>query len=459
MLPAKRYAACATSLGRCTTRVANCIIRPKPPNGNLAVGVERLAALNRREAEAERSRREFAQRREELERERLAIAERLGAAETRLAAARAEAEQQAAQLSSGEQARRIARQQLEAAGREEAAAAAAQAEAARRSSQQLARRASIESERAKQSQVLAEITAQLARQHVALHTAEGAAQQAQQSRSEAAQAEEHSRSEIERLRAERSRADEALAAARRNLADLDARLESLTRLQRNFAGTFAGVKAAMQWAETQRRPGFVLVSAVVRTPSQLETAVEVALGSRLQHIVVEAWADAEDAIAALRQSGAGRATFLPLDSIRRQGIGDRGPGTQAGVLGVAAELIEFDEHYERVVWNLLGRTLIVEELATARRVLREVQGGWTLVTLAGEQVHSGGAVTGGAQIKEAGVLRRERELRELPAQIDLARAAVTAQTEARSSFEAAMQAAERAQPRGRSRTPPDWAGA
>ncbi|KPV48141.1 chromosome segregation protein SMC, partial [Kouleothrix aurantiaca] len=206
---------------------------------------------------------------------------------------------------------------------------------------------------------------------------------------------------LDQSRAKRAGADEALAQARRTVADSEARLETLTRLQRSYAGAFAGVKAAMQWAETQGRDGFVLVSSIIRTPANLETAIEVALGSRLQNVVVEQWADAEDAIAALKRGGQGRATFLPLDTIRR-GDDRRASVNIAGVLGVATDLIDFDEHYRPVVQNLLGRTLVVEDLPTARQALRQLTGGWTLVTLAGEQVSSGGAVTGGAQVKETG---------------------------------------------------------
>ena len=227
-----------------------------------------------------------------------------------------------------------------------------------------------------------------------------------------------------------------LAQARRALADAEARLESLTRLQRSYAGAFAGVKAAMQWAEAQGRAGFMLVASILRTPAQLEMAIEVALGSRLQNIVVERWADAEDAIAALKRGGQGRATFLPLDTLRRPATDDRRPAG-VGVLGVAADLIEFDEQYRPVAQNLLGRTLIVADLPTARQTLRQLSGGWTLVTLAGEQVSSGGAVTGGAQTKETGALRRERELRELPDQVAAQRDAVAQASQARGALIAA----------------------
>lgn len=410
---------------------------------DLAVGGERLAALATREDEAARARRDLEQRREELEREQAAIGARIAAAETCLASSRLAVEGQQRQIGAHEDERRAARQLLDAAQREEAAAAAGLAESCRRLDQAGARRTRLTQEQAAQAAQLAQAETALGAQRTALAQAEAALAQAQQDRQQAAQAEERARADLDALRGERARADESLAAARRALADLEARLETLSRLQRSYAGTFAGVKAAMQWAESQNRPGFALVSSLVRTPAHLETAVEVALGSRLQNIVVERWEDAEDAIAALKRSGAGRATFLPLDSLRR-GADQRPAARGRGVLGLAADLIEYDEHYRPVVQSLLGRTLIVEDLATARQELRGLGGGWTIVTLAGEQVSSGGALTGGAQIKEAGVLRRERELRELPEQIEQARLAVERQGAARSELDARLQAGERA---------------
>ncbi|MEP7190114.1 MAG: chromosome segregation protein SMC, partial [Roseiflexaceae bacterium] len=145
----------------------------------------------------------------------------------------------------------------------------------------------------------------------------------------------------------------------------------------------------------------------------------------------------------LKRGGQGRATFLPLDTLRRPTTDDRRP-TGAGVLGVATDLIEFDEHYRPVAQNLLGRTLIVEDLPTARQTLRQLSGGWMLVTLAGEQVSSGGSVTGGAQTKETGTLRRERELRELPNQVVAQRDAVAQATQARAALDSRLNAAERA---------------
>jgi chromosome segregation protein len=420
---------------------------------DLAVGNERQAALTRRGEEFERGLREFNLRREELERDRAAAATRLAAADGRLAEQRAALATHGAALAAHDAARRAARRTLDAATRAELEAAAALAERRRRAAQLLAQRDRLAQAQAGSGAVLVAAEVAITSQRAALAGAQEHFAASEQAAAAASMAVEHARADLDGLRAERARADETLAQARRAQADVEARLETLGRLQRSYAGTFAGVKAAMQWAEKEGRAGLTLVASILRTPAHLETAIEVALGSRLQNIVVERWEDAEQAIEALKRGGQGRATFLPLDTIRGQGSGIGGQGSSSDprsltpdptVLGVAADLVEFDEHYAAIVRQLLGRTLVVEDMATARRELRRMTGGWTIVTLAGEQVSSGGAVTGGAQIKESGTLRRERELRELPDQVAARQAAVAQATEARGALESRTGAAERA---------------
>ena len=407
----------------------------------LAVNMERAHALTRSANEAVQSRHELAARHDELRREQAMIAVRIDAASARHQEAQAAVASHQHALAAQEAERRTARQRLDAAQREELVAAAALNTLKQRIAQMYARRDALQREIAGQAEALMEAEQTLCARHAALQEAEQRLQEVAVVRQEAAVAEERARAELTRLREERTRADEATAVARRTLADFEARLESLSRLQRSYAGTFAGVKAAMQWAEAEHRAGFALVSSLVRTPAEFETAVEVALGSRLQNIVVERWEDAEDAIAALKQSGAGRATFLPLDTLRQPTM-DARRWTPNGVLGIASALVEYDPHYKNVVWSLLGRTLIVRDLATARQQVRQLSGGWTVVTLQGEQVNSGGAVTGGAQIKEAGVLRRERELRELPQQIAAAQQSVAERMAARAAIDQQIAAAE-----------------
>jgi chromosome segregation protein len=412
---------------------------------DLAVGHERATAIERRAEDLQRQQRELALRTAELERDHADATARLQAAEALLAEHRAATQAQEQILATRESERRSARQALELAQRAELQASADLAEARRHIEQLAARRERLVRERNALAPNLQATEQTLSANRADLLAAEQAVVLAQDVLVAANLRSETSRSEIERLRAEATRADEVAALARRNLADAEARLESLARLQRSYTGTFSGVRAAMQWAESQQRTGFMLVSTIVRTPAELETAIEIALGSRIQNIVVEQWADAEAAIDALKRNGAGRATFLPLDTIRRPTQDDRRvQSARNNVLGVAADLVGYDDHYAIVVWHLLGRTLVVQDLATARAELRSVGGGWTIVTLAGEQVNAGGAVTGGAQIRESGTLRRERELRELPELVATQRLALETAQQARAALEARATAAEQA---------------
>ena len=155
------------------------------------------------------------------------------------------------------------------------------------------------------------------------------------------------------------------------------------------------------------------VAELISTPARFDTAIEVAMGSHLQDVVVERWEDAEQAIALLKRSNSGRATFQPLDSVKlpRSQDPEATIGRRPGVHGVASAHVTAAGGVERVVAGLLGRTLVVEDLDIARAVLPQLPGGWNVVTIAGEIVRSGGSVTGGSAVRESGVLGRERELR------------------------------------------------
>ena len=203
----------------------------------------------------------------------------------------------------------------------------------------------------------------------------------------------------------------------RSLAEASTRLQVLRRLHESGAGLYGGVREVLAAGVDGRLHGVLgAVAELLVVPATVEVAVEVALGSRLQDIVVATWADAEAAIAHLRQSGTGRATFQPLDTVRAGRTGPLSNEIQElpGVLGVAAALVTAPPNLDPVVAALLGRTLVVDNLATARAALRQLSPGWSVVTLTGDIARSGGSVTGGSATRESGTLARERELRELP---------------------------------------------
>jgi len=225
-----------------------------------------------------------------------------------------------------------------------------------------------------------------------------------------------------------------VAKARGGVDRLRARYELLSRLREEGEGLYAGVRAVLQAAGGASRPAGdgepeagSFLSGIVGTVAQLllvseeyEVAIEVALGGHLQDVVVDSWAAAQGAIAFLREGQRGRATFLPLDTMRPLPRVDVPAGE--GVIGVAADLVRAEDSLWPAVEMLLGRTIVVHDLHAARRIFDQLRGGFQIVTLAGEVLRSSGSVTGGQarQQVEGRVLAREREWRELPARIKTA---------------------------------------
>jgi chromosome segregation protein len=253
---------------------------------------------------------------------------------------------------------------------------------------------------------------------------------------------------------ETSRHDAAAARAeadrlRATAGEASTRLAVLRRMQETGSGLHRGVRETLAAGRDGRLEGVLgTVAELIVVPAALEIAIEVALGSRLQDIVVTSWANAEAAIAHLKQTGAGRATFQPLDTVRAGRAGKLAPAIaqESGVLGVAAELISSPREVEHVVAALLGRVLVVEDLNTARSTLRHLPSGWSVVTLTGEIARAGGSVTGGAETRDSGTLGRERELRELPAviaELETKSAAARAQADDADAALAALAASQR----------------
>ncbi|HIQ06295.1 MAG TPA: chromosome segregation protein SMC, partial [Anaerolineae bacterium] len=216
---------------------------------------------------------------------------------------------------------------------------------------------------------------------------------------------------------------EELTKAQRDEARLRDRFDLLDRLRSEGAGHREAVRYVLQTSGNGLNGIVGTVASLIRVPPELETAIETALGYRLQNIVVERWADAEAAIERLKKARVGQATFLPLDTIR-PGRPLKAPADRQ-VLGIASELVQADPRLKPVLDLLLGRTLVVSDMSAARRMFQSYQSGPqpTIVTLAGEIVRPGGSLTGGSRPDHAagsGILAREREWRALPVQIQKA---------------------------------------
>ena len=216
-----------------------------------------------------------------------------------------------------------------------------------------------------------------------------------------------------KLKGRKAALDDADAAEQRLGRELDAarqRLSVLRELEKNMDGYQNSVKAVMRAAGARRLRGIIgPVSAILKVEPGCEVAVETALGGALQNIVVENEAAAKAAIAMLRSDNAGRATFLPLDTVQ--------PGVFRGHLSgtarLASSLVQADRRYDNIVSNLLGRIIVVDDINEASRVARDNGFRSKIVTMDGQVVNAGGSFTGGSVQRSAGLFTRKQEMEEL----------------------------------------------
>ena len=206
-------------------------------------------------------------------------------------------------------------------------------------------------------------------------------------------------------------ADAVEQKASRELEAARQRLGLLQDLERNMEGYQYSVKTVMKAAQNRRLRGIVgPVGTLLRVQKGCEAAIETALGAAAQNLVVDGEASAKAAIAFLKQEKAGRATFLPLDTVQPSHL-DVSRLPQGA--RVASSLVEYDLRYENVVSNLLGRILVVEDLDDASRVARQMGYRNRIVTLDGQIINAGGSFTGGSLSRSAGLFSRRQEIEEL----------------------------------------------
>jgi chromosome segregation protein len=289
------------------------------------------------------------------------------------------------------------------------------------------RHTTLQSEQAQQETARLAAEQEVAAAETTLASAEATATtletEAQRIQVHLAQLQTESAARQQELRAAESGRQEA----DRTLDRLQTRHDLLARLQREGAGYASGVRAVLQAYASGRLRGVLgTVASQLRVPAQLDKAIETALGGALQNIVTTSWEEASAAIEYLKTQRSGRATFLPLDRLHLQ------PAIAAparpGILGNAVDLVDYAPAIAQAAQQLLNRVWVAEDLRAARAALDDFRGGArpTVVTLDGEIVRPGGAVTGGSESGRGddSLLARERELRELPAQIERAGAAL-----------------------------------
>ena len=192
------------------------------------------------------------------------------------------------------------------------------------------------------------------------------------------------------------------------------RLRVLREMERDYAGYQQAVKQVLLHARGNQGVRGVVAS-LMQVPKELERAVEAVLGGALQNVVTSDEYVARDMIAYLRSNKLGRATFLPMTTITGRTLSsqERQLLSMPGCVGVASELVGFAPEYRGIVENLLGRTVVAENLDAGIEIMRRGKHAFRLVTLEGDVMHSGGSMTGGSSASRmTSLLSREREIKE-----------------------------------------------
>lgn len=221
----------------------------------------------------------------------------------------------------------------------------------------------------------------------------------------------------ERVRASAQESEALLGSLREKTAQrhqADSRLKVLREMERDYEGYQNAVRQALRHARGDQSVHGVVAN-ILKTPKDYERALEMVLGAALQNIITSDEHAAKQLIEYLRENRFGRATFLPITTVRGRTLSqqERQVLAMPGCLGVASELVSYDPAYRGIVESLLGRTVVSENLDDGIAIMRQGRHAFRLVTLGGDVMHSGGSMTGGSmQSRMTSLLSREREIAE-----------------------------------------------
>ncbi|MCK8827106.1 chromosome segregation protein SMC [Natroniella acetigena] len=228
---------------------------------------------------------------------------------------------------------------------------------------------------------------------------------------------ERKKIEQEELKKELNTIQEEYQQLKEELNNKESRLNVLEGMQDNYQGYYRGVKNLLNYIKrTQDLNGVCgVVAELIEVPQDYETAIEVALGSKLQNVVVEDDQVGKKAIEYLKDNKAGRATMLPLNLVTSRSLRkseERGLELE-GAIGVAKDLIDYQVQYRPVIENILGRVIVAENIDAAVEVSKATNKRVKVVTLDGDVVNPGGAMTGGSYAQDNNLLGRSREIEQL----------------------------------------------
>lgn len=197
------------------------------------------------------------------------------------------------------------------------------------------------------------------------------------------------------------------------------KISFLENLERNLEGFSKSVKIIVNASKNGKLHGICgPVSRVISVPPKYGVAIETALGAAMQNIVVNSDEDAKQAIRYLKSTDGGRATFLPLNTIKPRELRENGLEDCYGFVGVASQLCTCDAKYNDILSSLLGRIVVADDLNSATSIAKKYFYKFKVVTLDGQVVNAGGSLTGGSLNRNTGLLSRASEIKQLKAQTE-----------------------------------------
>ena len=197
----------------------------------------------------------------------------------------------------------------------------------------------------------------------------------------------------------------------------ESRLKFLKETEREKEGYIRSVKNLLLDCEKDnslKKGLHGVLASILKTPKEYETAIEMTLGAALQNVVTETEQDAKKLVEHLRKNNLGRASFLPISTVKGKKLEKYNSKNINGIQGIASDLVEYNKKYEQIVLSFLGRTVIVDDMDTAIALAKQNNYSFRIVTLKGDLINPSGAITGGSVAqKTVNILGRAREIEDL----------------------------------------------
>ena len=202
-----------------------------------------------------------------------------------------------------------------------------------------------------------------------------------------------------------------------SLNDYNSKLNIYVEMENHYEGFNKGVKEVLKNRNLQGVQG--ALGQVIEVPSEFEKSIEASLGAYMQNIITKDESSAKAVINYLKKNNLGRVTFLPMNIIKSNKIDIRNIRSNTKFIGIASDLIKFDEKYRNIIENILGRTIIIDNIDNAIKFAKENNHRFKVVTLDGEILNPGGSLTGGSLRVSGNILSRKRLINEYSEKIKL----------------------------------------